>query len=151
MYPRRSMRRRCRCASWVVLSGQGRGWAAGNGRAASSKRSSAAASGVVVAQVHATVARMSRAGERRGAFVDELGVRACHGRLDPVDDAGIADAYAAQIDVPHDVRTGRARLAAGPLRYIHHPGSRLVDVSRSPHRYSAAASRLNAAPLSPRL
>jgi len=135
-----------------VPSGQGRGWAAGNGRAASSKRSSAAASGVVVAQVHATVARMSRAGERRVAFVDELGFNACYGRLDPVDDAGIADAVAARIDVPHDVRTGRARLAAGPLRYIHHhPGSRLVDVSRSPHRYSAAASRLNAAPLSPRL
>jgi len=128
-----------------VPSGQGGGWSTGNGGAASSNRSSTVASGVVVA-------RMRRAGERRVAFVHELGVCACHGRLDRVDDAGIADAVAAQIDVPHDVRTGRARLAAGPLRYIHHhPGSRLVDVSRSPHRYSAAASRLNAAPLSPRL
>ena len=62
------------------------------------------ANGEVIAEARATVARLTRAGERRLAFVavDGLGFRACHGHPDLTDDARIADAVAAQIDARGD-------------------------------------------------
>lgn len=62
------------------------------------------AGGEVIAEARVTVARLTRAGERRVAFVavDGLGFRACNGHPDLADDARIADAVAAQIDARGD-------------------------------------------------